>query len=92
MKTKALIRLTFLGSVVTWLVMVFSDVTVLFSALKGLTPDVPLWLPKVMLDLYVLCIFYYYKFKIDKDESLNFTDLLWRVFATGLVATVIKDP
>ncbi len=90
MKTKALIRLTFLGSVIAWLVMVFSDVTVLFSALKGLTPDVPLWLPKVMLDLYVLCIFYYYKFKIEQDESLNFTDLLWRVFATGLVATVIS--
>lgn len=73
-----------------WVVMVFSDVTLLFSALKGLTPDVPVWLPKVTLDLYVLCIFYYYKFKIERDESLNFTDLLWRVFATGLVATVIS--
>ena len=90
MKTKALSRLTFLGAIVTWLVMVFSDVTVLFSDLKGLTPDVPLWLPKVMLDLYVICVFYYYKFKIERDESLNFTDLLWRVFATGLVATVIS--
>ena len=90
MKTKALIRLTFLGAIVMWVVMVFSDVTLLFSALKGLTPDVPVWLPKVTLDLYVLCIFYYYKFKIERDESLNFTDLLWRVFATGLVATVIS--
>ena len=90
MKTKALSRLTFLGAIVTWLVMVFSDVTVLFSDLKGLTPDVPFWLPKVMLDLYVICVFYYYKFKIERDESLNFTDLLWRVFATGLVATVIS--
>src|SRR5262245_22737652 len=70
--------------------MVFSEVTVLFSDLKGLTPDVPLWLPKVMLDLYVICLYYYYKFKIERDESLNFTDLLWRVFATGLVATVIS--
>ena len=90
MKTKALIRLTFLGAIVMWVVMVFSDVTLLFSALKGLTPDVPVWLPKVTLDLYVLCVFYYYKFKIERDESLNFTDLLWRVFATGLVATVIS--
>ena len=43
-----------------------------------------------MLDLYVISIFYYYKFKIERDESLNFTDLLWRVFATGLVATVLS--
>ncbi|CAN5535542.1 hypothetical protein BH10BAC4_BH10BAC4_07250 [soil metagenome] len=90
MKTKALIRLTFLAAAISWLVMVFSDVTVLFSNLKGLPPDVPIWLPKVMLDLYVISIFYYYKFKIERDESLNFTDLLWRVFATGLVATVMS--
>lgn len=90
MKTKAITRLTFLGAVLTWLVLVFSDVTILFSDKNGLTPDIPLWLPKVMLDLYVVCIFYYYKFKIERDESLNFTDLLWRVFATGLVATVIS--
>ena len=90
MKIKALTRLTFLAAIVTWLVMLFSDVTVLFSDLKGLTPDVPVWLPKVMLDLYVISVFYYYKFKIERDESLNFTDLLWRVFATGLVATVLS--
>ena len=90
MKTKALIRLTFLGASVAWLVMVFADVTVLFSDLKSLTPDVAVWLPKVMLDLYVISLFYYYKFKIERDEHLNFTDLLWRVFATGLVATVIS--
>lgn len=70
--------------------MVFSDVTVLFSDLKGLTPDIPVWLPKVMLDLYIISLYYYYKFKIERDESLNFTDLLWRVFATGLVATVLS--
>lgn len=90
MKTKALARLTFFGASLAWLVMVFADITVLFSDIKGLTPDVPAWLPRVMLDLYVLCLFYYYKFKIERDESLNFTDLLWRVFATGLVATVIS--
>ncbi len=80
----------FLGASIAWLVMVFADITVLFNDIKGLTPDVPPWLPRVMLDLYVIFIFYYYKFKIERDESLNFTDLLWRVFATGLVATVIS--
>ncbi len=58
--------------------------------MKALKPDVPLWMPRVMLDLYVICLYYYYKLKIEHDEGLNFTDLLWRVFATGLVATVIS--
>ena len=43
-----------------------------------------------MLDLYVIFLYYHYKFRIEKDENLNFTDLLWKVFATGLVATVIS--
>ncbi|HEX8060853.1 MAG TPA: GAF domain-containing SpoIIE family protein phosphatase [Cyclobacteriaceae bacterium] len=90
MRTKALIRLTFLAAVVCWLVLVFSDVTVLFSRDRGLQPDIPLWLPRVMLDLYVIALFYYYKFRIERDEALNFTDLLWKVFATGLISTVLS--
>ena len=90
LKTKALIRFTFLGATIAWLILVFSDVTILFSDVKGLQPDVPLWLPRVMLDLYVICLYYYYKLSIEHDEGLNFTDLLWKVFATGLVATVIS--
>ncbi len=43
-----------------------------------------------MLDLYVFFLYYHYKFRIEKDENLNFADLLWKVFATGLVATVIS--
>ncbi len=75
---------------IAWVILVFSDVTVIFSDIRGLTSDIPLWLPRVMLDLYILSLFYYYKFRIEHDESLNFTDLLWKVFATGLVVTVIS--
>ena len=90
LKTKALIRFTSLGAAIAWLVLVFSDITILFSDIKGLKPDIPLWLPRVMLDLYVISLYYYYKLKIEQDEGLNFTDLLWKVFATGLIATVIS--
>lgn len=58
--------------------------------MKGLPAGVPLWLPRVMLDAFIVCLFYYYKFRVERDESLNFTDLLWKVFATGLIATVVS--
>src|SRR5258708_29079086 len=90
LKNKALVRLTFLGSVIAWLTLLFSDVTVLFSNLQGLQPDVPLWLPRVMLAAYIICLYYYYKFRIELDDTLNFTDLLWKVFATGLITTVVS--
>jgi len=89
-KNKALVRLTFLGSIIAWLTLLFSDITVLFSNLQGLQPDVPLWLPRMMLAAYIICLYYYYKFRIELDDSLNFTDLLWKVFATGLITTVVS--
>ncbi|MBS1491548.1 MAG: SpoIIE family protein phosphatase [Bacteroidetes bacterium] len=89
-KSKALIRLAFLGSAVAWVILLFSDITVLFSSLQGLQPDVPEWLPRLMLAFFVVCLFYYYKLRIERDDTLNFTDLLWKVFATGLITTIIS--
>jgi len=87
-KTKALIRLTTLCAIIAWVILVFADVTVIYSDLKSLPSGIPNWLPRVMLDAFIISLFYYYKFQIERDESLNFTDLLWKVFATGLIATV----
>ena len=89
-KTKALVRISFLGAIVSWIILVFADVTVIFSDVRGLESDIPTWLPRVMLDLYVIALYYYYKFRIERDEALSFTDLLWKVFATGLIVTVIS--
>jgi sigma-B regulation protein RsbU (phosphoserine phosphatase) len=90
LKTKAIIRLTFLAAAISWLVLAFADVTLIFSTSHRLPAGVAHWLPRVMLDLYFISLFYYYKFKIERDESLNFSDLLWKVFATGLIVTVIS--
>jgi len=90
LKNKALTRLTFLGALIAWLVLLFSDVTILLSSMQGLQPDVPMWLPRVMLCAYIISLFYYYKFRIELDDSLNFTDLLWKVFASGLITTVVS--
>jgi hypothetical protein len=90
-RTKAIIRLLFTLGVVTWLALVFTDISIVFSSTSpNVKQDVPLWIPSLLLNLFILCIFYYYKLKIERDEVLNFVDLLWRVFATGLVATVIS--
>lgn len=90
LKGKTIIRLSFLGSIVAWLILLFSDLTILYGDLKGLPPGVPFWLPRLALDLFVASLFYYYMYKIERDENLSFTDLLWKVFATGLIATVVS--
>src|SRR5690606_13924038 len=90
MRARAMIRLLFMMGAITWLGLVFTDIVVLISIKNSLEPDIPVWLPKLLLNLFILSLFYYYKFKIEHDEVLNFIDLLWRVFATGLIATVIS--
>lgn len=90
MRAKALSRLLFVIAVITWIALLFTDLSAVFSAKNGLPQEIPTWLPGIILNLYLLTLYYYYKFKIDRDEQLNFVDLLWRVFAAGLIATVIS--
>jgi sigma-B regulation protein RsbU (phosphoserine phosphatase) len=90
MRAKAITRLLFTVGIITWLALLFTDISIVFSSTNNIKPDIPVWLPNVILNLYILALYYYYKFKIERDEVLNFVDLLWRVFATGLVATVIS--
>lgn len=90
MRTKAIIRLLFTAGVITWLGLVFTDISIVFSAANNIHSGLPSWLPNVILNLFILSLFFYYKLKFDRDDVLNFVDLLWRVFATGLVATVVS--
>ena len=90
MRTKAIIRLLFTLGVITWLALVLTDLSFIFSSSNNLNPGIPAWLPNVILNLFILSLYYYYKLKVDRDDVLNFVDLLWRVFATGLVATVVS--
>lgn len=76
--------------VLAWLALLFTDISILFSTRNNLDPGLPTWMPKVLLNLFILSLYYYYKYRIERDEILNFVDLLWRVFATGLVATIIS--
>ncbi len=90
MRIKAISRLLFVVGVLTWVVLFFTDMSVVFSVKNNLTPEIPVWFPAILFNLFLLTLYYYYKFKIDRDEQLSFVDLLWRVFAAGLIATVIS--
>lgn len=90
MRTKAITRLLFFVGAITWLALVIADFSMILHRNADIDSDIPTWLPRVILNLYILALYYYYKFKIERDDALNFVDMLWRVFATGLIATVIS--
>jgi phosphoserine phosphatase RsbU/P len=89
-RTKAIIRLLFTVGVLTFLALMFTDISVVLATSGRRLFMVPVWVPNLFLNLFIIALYYYYKFRIERDEVLNFVDLLWRVFATGLVATVIS--
>ena len=90
MRTKAIIRLLFSLGAITWLALVCSDIYIVFTSGNNIRAGMPSWVPNVALNLFILSLYYYYKLRYDRDDSLNFVDLLWRVFATGLVATIVS--
>ncbi len=89
MRIKAIIRLLLLAGIISWLCLVLTDIPILISSVNNIPPDLPTWFPHIALNFFLLSLFYFYKLKTER-EDLNFVDLLWRVFATGLVATVIS--
>ncbi|MBX2964746.1 MAG: SpoIIE family protein phosphatase [Cyclobacteriaceae bacterium] len=90
MRTKALPRLLFLVAGITWVSLLFTDLLIVFSVRSNIEPGLPVWLPGVLFNLFLVSLYYFYKFRLDREEQFNFVDLLWRVFATGLVITVIS--
>lgn len=90
LSTKSIIRLSTLLAIVSWLVLVFADLSIVFSEVNTIDLGIRTEIPKILLSLFSFFIFLYYKFKIEKAESINFVDLLWKVFVTGLVVTIIS--
>ena len=90
LSVKAIIRLSTMIAILAWVALIFTDVSIAFSTTNNLKPGISGDIPPLMLDVFMLSLFVFYKFKIEKAESVNFVDLLWKVFVTGLVTTIIS--
>ncbi|XOV92066.1 MAG: GAF domain-containing SpoIIE family protein phosphatase [Bacteroidota bacterium] len=84
------IRLSILGAILSWLLFMFFDIYYLLVDRYDMNVSMSHIVPQIFLTSFVVCVLVYYRFIISKAESVNFIDLLWRVFLTGLVTTVIS--
>ncbi len=73
-----------------WLLFAGSDIYLLFIESYQMKVDFPKILPQAFFSGFVLFTFLYYRYEITKADSLNFTDLLWKVFITGLITTLLS--
>jgi len=90
LSSKAIIRLSTLVSILAWVGMTFTDIFLTFSATSNVESGMSRELPPVLLAVFILSLFVFYKYRIEKAESINFVDLLWKVFVTGLITTIVS--
>lgn len=87
---KTITRVATILAIISWVALVYTNETQFFSSINGLKPDFQEELPRLLLSFFILMVFVFYKFKIEKSDTINFVDLLWRVFVTGLIITMVS--
>ena len=88
--SKNIMRLSIALSILSWIAFVISDLVILFGSKNNLDTGIPPQLRNSALTLFMLFVFIYYKQRINRLEIINIIDLLWKVFATGLLATALS--
>jgi len=88
---KGIIRIALILAVFSWLAMSLSDIIILFSRMSELVkPGIGHYFPDIFFILYALSLYVFYQYRIEAAHSSTFVDLLWKIFVTGLLTTVVS--
>lgn len=87
---KNVIRLSLFLGITSWIALVVGNLLMHFGHSHHLASGVTHELHAIFLCFFLLSVFFYYRFVTGRAERVNFIDLLWRVFATGLLATILS--
>ena len=80
-------RVSIVLAIVCWFVLTYLDIFFLYKNPGNAQPPL---LSRIFETLFFVLLYVYFRYAIVKAENFNFLDLLWRVFVTGLVATLIS--
>lgn len=87
---KNVVRLALTVGIVSWLSLLIGDLIALFSERNHASLGIPEGVHTLLLGVFFVAVFFYYRTVTGRAERFNFIDLLWRVFATGLLATIVS--
>jgi len=89
--SKKLIAQIALGiSIMAWLSLSVVDITNQFSAGNNIDSGFHDRLPNFLFLIYVIALFTFYKARVAVADRLNLIELLWRIFVTGMLTTVVS--
>ncbi len=75
-------------SILSWLALVSVDVMSIYYEGQDFLEDYPGFLPRLLLILVFFFTFTFYRFEIGKGDGVNINDLIYKIFVTGLIATI----
>tara|TARA_R110000796_G_scaffold118864_1_gene232685 strand:+ start:37781 stop:39853 length:2073 start_codon:yes stop_codon:yes gene_type:complete len=94
MKTKLTkkfyMRISLVIALLLWLIMTLLDVLQVLAFRSDVDLGISPIVPVLIIDFFFVFVVVYYRLRITKLESTDFIDYLWRVFAIGLVATLVS--
>jgi len=87
---KNILRFFSILGIFSWLIMLGSGYLYRFGQLHTASGETYLFFSKAFLLVFIVIIYFFYRQNIGNQESLNIIDLLWKVFVTGLIATIVS--
>lgn len=90
LSSKHILRISVIVAVISWILLTVTDLFILFAESNNMSAGLQRDASAFLLDLFFISLLIYYKIRIGRVESVNFIDLLWRVFVTGLLATIVS--
>ena len=88
LSNKSVVKLSVVLGITCWISLLVIDLILLFGGINNIDPAIPDYIPKLVLSAFFVILFIFYKYSIGKAESVNFVDLLWRVFVVGLLTSL----
>jgi phosphoserine phosphatase RsbU/P len=83
-------KISLLVAILTWLALLFVDITRIFDVMHQLDSGVPEEVSFILELLFFITVYLFYNYNINKNENNDFLNLIWRGASTGLVAACIS--
>lgn len=70
--------------------MVASGLMLTFSQSNDIPTGIPIFLPFLSFIIFFISLYVFYHYHLGRLKNANLQDLLWKVFVTGLIATILS--
>jgi len=83
-------RFSLILAILSWVIHLVLNLMMQFNMANDLEPRIPRFIPHLLFSGFMVFTYLFYQKTIARSQKVNIPELLWRVFVTGLIATLIS--